>query len=79
MTNLRQLHAEFTTLRKEMFGDSMFVVLDDKSEKTKRYNQLLGLFLPYYRTSGWINPMLEPQSAEICDSQAVEEYEMYYV
>ena len=79
MTQLRQLHAEFSNLKSELFGNSLFVVLDDQSEKTIRYNQLLGFFFPCYRTAGWINPAISTETVEICDSQTVEEYEMYYV
>jgi len=79
MTQLRELHAEFLNLKDELFGSSMFVVLDDESEKTKRYNQLLGYFFPCYRTKDWINPAQSLESVQILDSQEVEEYEMYYV
>lgn len=57
MTQLKELHTEFKALQLKLFGSSMFVVLDDNSEDTKRYEQLLAFFYPCYRTKDWINPV----------------------
>lgn len=79
MTTLRELHAEFLKLKEELFGKNLFVILDESSKKTKRYNQLLGYFYPCYQTQGWINPSTCTDSLQICDSQEVEEaLEAYY-
>lgn len=78
MTQLRELHAEFLKLRKELFGKNLFVILDETTESAKRYDQLLGYFYPELRSGGWINPEQSAQSLQINDSQLVEEYEMYY-
>lgn len=56
MTQLKELHNEFTALKSKLFGNAMFVILDEDSEDVKRYEQLLQLFFPCYRTSNWINP-----------------------
>ena len=79
MTQLRELHAEFLRLKSELFGKSLFVILDETAEDTIRYNQLLGYFYPEFRTKEWINPAIGTQSFQICDSQEVAEaYELYY-
>jgi len=54
--NIEGLKNEFISLKKEIFGECKFVVMDDQDPKTKRYNQLLGFFYPCYRTKDWINP-----------------------
>lgn len=49
MTELRELHNEFIGLKKKLFGNDMFIVLDENSDDTKRYNVLLQLFYPKYK------------------------------
>jgi hypothetical protein len=56
-TQLMSLFNEFKDLKQKLFGQNMFVVLDDKSEDVKRYNQLLGYFFPQFRTSDWVSPV----------------------
>jgi hypothetical protein len=56
-TQLMELFNEFKDLKQKLFGQNMFVVLDDKSEDVKRYNQLLGYFFPQFRTSDWVSPV----------------------
>jgi len=56
---IKSLESEFMTLKKELYGDNMFVVLDESDPKVQRYNNLLGLFYPNFRTSAWINPLTE--------------------
>ncbi len=55
---LKGLAEEFKTLKDELFGNGSFVVLPE-GERTDRYNQLLGLFYPQFRTRGWQNPLKE--------------------
>jgi hypothetical protein len=57
MSRLVELHDEFTLLKKELFGESVFVVLDQDDKKVKRYNQLLGFFYPQFKTTGWTSPV----------------------
>ena len=55
---LKRLASEFKSLKLELFGADTFVVLDESnSPKVTRYNQLLQLFYPQYRTMGWENPL----------------------
>ena len=39
-SNVAKLVREFKQLKAELFGDAMFVVLDDDNPKVKRYNEL---------------------------------------
>lgn len=55
---LTGLAEEFRSLKSELFGNNSFVVLPE-GEKTDRYNQLLGLFYPQFRTKGWRDPLKE--------------------
>jgi hypothetical protein len=59
VTQIDNLKTEFLSLRKEIFGESAFVIVDENNPKMLRYNQLLGFFYPYYRTKGWISPYQE--------------------
>ena len=52
-----ELLREFNALKKELFGDNLFVELDDSDPRTARYDQLLGYFFPRFRSSGWKNPL----------------------
>jgi hypothetical protein len=52
-----KLKVEYEKLKKELFGNNVFVVLDDQDPKTQRYNQLLGFFFPCYRTKNWQSPI----------------------
>ena len=54
---MNNLLNEFKSLKTKLFGNSMFVVLDDKHPDTIRYNQLLQYFYPCYRTEKFINPL----------------------
>ena len=47
--NLKELHKEFLQLKAELFGNDKFIVVDD-SVKQQRYDYLLGLFYPQFRT-----------------------------
>ena len=51
-----ELVSEFVTLKKEIFGQGMFVVVDESNPKVQRYNQLLGYCYPNFRYDGWVNP-----------------------
>lgn len=53
------LWKEYCELRDKLFCESKFAVLDDGSYETERYNQLLALFYPDFRTSTWVNPMMK--------------------
>ena len=53
---IRDLIQEFSRLKEELFHDDSFIVQGD-SPKWNRYDQLLGLFFPQYRTEGWIDPI----------------------
>lgn len=57
MTELMDLFNEFKDLKQKLFGNEMFVVLDETSDDVKRYNQLLGYFFPHFRTSDWVSPV----------------------
>jgi len=57
MSRLMELWDEFYKLKSELFGENMFVVLDQNDDKVKRYNQLLGFFYPQFKTSDWERPM----------------------
>ena len=54
---MRALLIEYKGLRKEIFGDCMFVVLDNTNPKHKRYQQLFSWLFPMFRTKEWINPL----------------------
>ena len=54
---LVELLREFKELKRKLFGNSMFVVLDETSKDVKRYNQLFALFYPNFRTKDWTNPL----------------------
>lgn len=56
VTQIDNLKTEFLSLKKEIFGESAFVIVDENNPKMTRYNQLLGFFYPYYRTTDWISP-----------------------
>lgn len=56
MGKFAELALEFKTLKQRIFGDNMFVAVND-DEDTKRYNQLLGFFYPQFRTSDWVSPL----------------------
>ena len=59
MTQLKSLHNEFTQLKSELFAGLMFVIESPEDKpKWDRYNQLLALFYPCYRTTTWINPAI---------------------
>ena len=55
MGQLRKLHEEYKELRRELFGDCR-IAISDNDPKWKRYDQLLGLFRPQFRTKGWVDP-----------------------
>lgn len=57
MSEFTELLSEYHYLRKEIFGDNKFVVLDETSDRVKRYNQLLGFFYPQLRTKDWVSPV----------------------
>lgn len=57
MSEFVDLVKEFKDLKKEIFGNDMFVVMDENDPKTKRYNQLLAYFYPQFRTDGWKSPV----------------------
>jgi hypothetical protein len=57
MSEFTDLVDEFYYLKREVFQDGFFVVLDGNSEQVQRYQQLLGFFYPQFRTTGWKSPM----------------------
>ena len=57
MSEFSNLVDEFRVLKQELFGEDLFVVLDDNNPKVKRYYQLLGFFFPQFKTSDWISPI----------------------
>jgi hypothetical protein len=59
VTQIDNLKTEFLSLKKEIFGESAFVIVDENNPKMLRYNQLLGFFYPCYRTKNWISPYQE--------------------
>lgn len=54
---MQELVEEYDNLKKELFGECKFVVLDQNSDTTKRYNQLLQFFFPQFRTKDFITPL----------------------
>jgi hypothetical protein len=56
MSEFTELLSEFKTLKQKIFGNDMFVAVNN-DEDTKRYNQLLGFFYPQFRTSDWESPL----------------------
>ena len=40
---------EFFELKDKLFGDNLFVVLDEESEEVKRYNELAEQCIPFVR------------------------------
>lgn len=59
MTKLKKLYNEYKALQAAIFGGAVFAIVDTDSEQHARYQQLLGLFKPQYRTRDWVNPMDE--------------------
>lgn len=57
MSQFTDLVDEFYYLKREMFKDGFFIVLDANSEQVQRYQQLLGYFYPQFRTTDWISPV----------------------
>lgn len=57
MSQMSDLLDEFKSLKSELFGGDVFLVVDYSDPKVIRYNQLLGFFYPQYRTSDWITPV----------------------
>ena len=57
MSEFTDLSNEFESLKKELFGNEMFVILDPNNPKVKRYEQLLGFLYPQFRTQGWVSPI----------------------
>lgn len=47
---------EFQELKKQIFGNQMFVEVTD-SEIERRYDQLLAFFYPQFRDKNYISPM----------------------
>ena len=56
MTQIKELHDEWKELGKELFKGTMFIEHDPNCPKQNRYNQLLGLFRPEFRSNNWIDP-----------------------
>lgn len=57
MSEFTALLNEYKNLKQEIFGNSKFVILDETSERVKRYNQLLAFFYPQFRTKDWVSPV----------------------
>lgn len=58
VTKVQELKAEFEKVKAELFGGSMFVAITPENQATeKRYQQLLGFFLPQFRDENWRNPL----------------------
>ena len=67
-SRINSLKQEFQDLKKELFGNSMFVICDYDDPKMIRYQQLLGFFKPWLRTTDWKNPLDESlNNAEIME------------
>jgi len=56
MTTLKTLFQELESLKKKLFKGSNFIEVDDQDPDQVRYNQLLGLFRPEFRTTTWQDP-----------------------
>lgn len=54
---IKELKQEYEQLKSKLFGNNVFVVLDEDAEDTKRYNQLFQFFFPVYRTKNFISPL----------------------
>lgn len=50
---------EYEGLKKELFGECSFIVVDYDDPKQKRYNQLFMWSHPQFRTKDFIDPLKE--------------------
>lgn len=55
--DMKALLTEFKALKEKLFAGGTFVVMNDDSIETKRYNQLFQFFHPEFRTKQFINPL----------------------
>jgi len=50
------LYNEFIRLKKAIFGDAIFVVVEE-TDQQKRYDQLFQYFYPTFRTKQYVSPL----------------------